>query len=114
MRLKRVILYQNDIPNHNNGPIFQFLKLDSDLTNGGFNANACPKGSKTLNPTECEEAAALLNFRYVSNDVWKNSPKGCLVHAGFFGIPVYFNSHPIGAPKNDEAPLCVKGTCLRL
>ena len=67
-----------------------------------------------MNPTECEEAAALLNFRYVSNDVWKNSPKGCLVHAGFFGIQVYFNSHPIGAPKSDEAPLCAKGTSLRL
>ena len=90
--------------------LFYFKNLDSDFVIGGMNTNDCPEGiSVNMNQFECKEAAPLLNFTFIENVVWADSPKGCVKYS----VYVYYNSHPTGNASEYEAPLCLRGNCMK-
>ena len=79
-------------------PLFDFKELDSDFVS-----------SVNMNPFECKEAVSLLSFTFIENIIWGDSPKGCVKYS----VYVYCNSHPTCNAGEYEAPLCLRGNCLK-
>ena len=74
---------------------------------GTIGLNVCPYGSHVIiDVAACKLAANELKMQFTGEVIHNTSPKGCVMTAMSGLNVVYLNTHSVGKPKSNDAPIC--------